>query len=124
MAKNMTPAMIDGGLTKMNTCTRISVLTAEPTSIADIANAFPTGLRLSTTTLTGGDFTLANGDVSGRKSTVAQKTGVAITATGTATHVAIDDGTDWIVTTCTPQALTSGGTVTIPAWKREIAAAT
>jgi hypothetical protein len=124
MAKNMTDAMIDGGLTKMNTSTRITVLSGEPTSISDITTAHPTGMQLATTSLTGGDFTLANGDVSGRKSTVAQKTGVSITATGTANHVAIDDGTDWIVTTCTSQALTSGGTVTIPAWKREIADAT
>lgn len=117
MAKNMTNAMIDGGLTKMGTCTRITVLSAEPASITDITITY----KLASTTLTSGDFTIADGDVSGRKSTVAQKTGVSITASGTATHVAIDDGTDWIVTTCTSQALTSGGTVTIPAWKREIA---
>ena len=119
MAKNMTSPMVDGGLTKSNTCTRITVLTGEPTVIADIT----TNMKLATTTLTGGDFTLANGDVSGRKSTVAQKSSISITASGTATHVAIDDGTDWVVTTCTSQALTSGGTVTIPAWKREITAA-
>lgn len=117
MAKMMTDAMIDGGLTKHGTNTRVTVLTGEPTSITDIT----TTMKLATTSLTGGDFTIANGDTSGRKSTVAQKTGVSITASGTATHVALDDGTDWVATTCTSQALTSGGTVTIPAWKREIA---
>ena len=117
MAKLLTDAMIDGGLDKVATCTRITVLSAEPASIADIT----TNYKLATTTLAGGDFTKANGDVSGRKTTVAQKTGVSITASGTATHVAIDDGTDYVVTTCTSQALTSGGTVTIPAWKLEIA---
>lgn len=120
MAKNMTSAMIDGGLTKMGTCTRITVLSAEPLSITDITTTY----KLASTSLVGGDFTIANGDVSGRKSTVAQKAGISITSSGTATHVAIDDGVDWIVTTCTSQALTAGGTVTIPAWKREIAAAT
>lgn len=117
MAKAMTAAMNDGGLTKHGTCTRETVLSGQPTTITDIT----TTMKLASTSLTGGDFTIANGDTSGRKSTVAQKTGVSITATGTATHVAIDDGTDWVVTTCTSQALTSGGTVTIPAWKREIA---
>lgn len=117
MAKMMTDALIDGGLTKMGTMNRITVLSAEPASIADIT----TNYKLATTSITTGtDYTLANGDSSGRKSTVAQKTGVSITATGTATHVALDDGTDWQVTTCTSQALTSGGTVTIPAHKREI----
>ena len=120
MAKNMTTAMYDGGLDKMATATRITVLSGEPTSIADIT----TNMKLATTTLAGGDFTKAAVDTSGRKVTVAQKTGVSITATGTATHVAVDDGTDWVVTTCTSQALTAGGTVTIPAWKREINAAT
>lgn len=117
MAKMMTDAMIDGGLDKMILCNRITVLSAEPASIADITTTY----KLATTSLTGGDFTKANGDVSGRKATVAQKTGLSITATGTATHVAIDDGTNFIVTTCTSQALTAGGTVTVPAWKNEIA---
>ena len=116
MPKLMTDAMIDGGLTKMGTCTRISVLSGQPASIADIT----TNLMLATTSLAGGDFTIANGDTSGRKSTVAQKSTISITNTGSATHVAIDDGTDYIVTTCTTQALTAGGTVTIPTWKREI----
>ena len=121
MAKNMTNAMYDGGLTKMNTCTRVTVLSGEPTTMADIT----TNMKLATVAMTSGtDYTLAAGDVSGRKSTTAAKSSVSITASGTATHVAIDDGTDWIVTTCTSQALTSGGTVTIPAWKREINAAT
>ena len=117
MAKIMTNAMIDGGLTAMSACTRISVLSAEPASIADITTTY----MLATTSLTGGDFTIADGDVSGRKDTVAQKASVPISFEGAATHVAIDDGTDYIVTTCTSQMLYAGGTVTIPAWKREIA---
>lgn len=118
MAKLETSAMTDGGLTKMGTCTRITVLSAQPASITDITTTY----KLASTTLSGGDFTLAAGDISGRKSTVAQKATISITASGTATHVAIDDATDYIVTTCTSQALTSGGTVTIPAWKKEISA--
>ena len=115
MSKVETSAMTDGGLTKMNTATRITVCAGQPTSHADI-----TTRRLATTTLSGGDFTLAAGDVNGRKSTVALKATISITQSGTADHVAIDDGTDYIVTTCTSQALTSGGTVTVPTWKKEI----
>ena len=69
------------------------------------------------------DFTKANGDISGRKTTVAAKTGLGIHTTGTATHVATaDDATKVFldVTTCTSQGLTSGGTVDTPAWDHEI----
>ena len=117
MAKLITDAFIDGGLDKFGTATRITVLSAQPASISDITTTY----KLASTTLSCGDFTKANGDSSGRKSTVAQKSSVSITASGTATHVSYDDGTDYAVTTCTSQALTSGGSVTIPTCKLEIA---
>jgi hypothetical protein len=69
------------------------------------------------------DFTQANGDVDGRKHAVAQKADVAIHTSGTADHVAlVDDAQRRLldVTTCTPQALTAGGTVTFPTWDHEI----
>lgn len=78
-------------------------------------------------TLTSGDFTKANGDTSGRKTTLAAKTGLSIHTTGTANHIAtLDDATKALrdVTTCTSQALTSGGTVDTSAFKHEIAAPT
>lgn len=79
------------------------------------------GNSLANVTMTSGDFTLADGDSSGRKVTVAAKSGVSVTASGTATHVALIDGSVVrAVTTCTSQALTSGNTVNFPAWKWEI----
>ena len=58
-----------------------------------------------------------------QKTTVAQQSTVSITNSGTATHVAVITANSTLVdvTTCTSQALTSGGTVTIPAWDHEIA---
>lgn len=124
MAKAMTNAMIDGGLTKRGTCTRLTALTGQPASITDITNK-PTdgvpGKKLATTTLTGGDFTIADGDTSGRKSTLAQKSGISVVDDGTITHVSIDDGTDWEVTTCASLAVLTGNTITIGSHKREIA---
>jgi hypothetical protein len=77
---------------------------------------------LASEVLTGGDFTNADGDVSGRKVTVAQQADVSITATGDATCVVLDDGTVMqYVTTCTQQSLTSSGTVTIPSFDIEFA---
>lgn len=70
------------------------------------------------------DFTKADGDTSGRKVTVAAKSGVTVDVTGTATHIALVRSTDSsvrYVTTCTSQPLTLGNTVNFPAWKIEIA---
>ena len=70
------------------------------------------------------DFTKANGDTSGRKVTMAAKSAVSVASSGTATHVVLartTDSTLRYVTTCTSQALVSGNTVDIPAWKIEVA---
>ena len=76
-----------------------------------------------TMTINTGDFTLADGNTSGRKITVAAKSGVPIDTSGTATHVAlisVSDTTLRAVTTCTSQALTAGGTVDFPAFDWEL----
>lgn len=68
------------------------------------------------------DYTKANGDTSGRKVTVAAKSGVPVDTSGTADHVAICDGTRLLlVTTCTSQVLTAGNTMNFPAFKAEFA---
>lgn len=98
----------------------IYVCSAEPANYAGIA-----AVALADDPLAGGDLTKANGDTNGRKVTVAQQSDIPIDTTGTATHIVIarDAATSELlyVTTCTSQALTSGGTVTIPAWDIEIA---
>jgi hypothetical protein len=119
MAKLETAAMTDGGLTKMGLSVRMVACAGQPTSFSDITARALT----SPVTLAGGDFTLAAGDVSGRKSTVGAKPTISIATSGTADHVVIHDNvSEYIVTTCTSQALTAGGTVSFPAWKKEIAA--
>ena len=120
MGKLATNAFIDGGLLAIDNCTRITVLSAEPASITDITTTY----KLATGPLTAGDgngdYVIADGDTSGRKLTIAQQADLSITASGDATHVAIDDRTDYYVTTCTTQTLTAGGTVTVGSWKIEI----
>jgi hypothetical protein len=69
-----------------------------------------------------GDFTYADGDVSGRKATVAAKNNQNITASGDAEHVVLIDSTGpevLYITTCTLQTLTNGNQVSIPAWDIE-----
>lgn len=117
MAKAATDGFIDGGLDAIALSTALNICTAEPISIAECDSLS----LIPAHTLAGGDFTLAAGDVSGRKITLAQQAALSIDVSGLATHVAINDGTDFYVTTCTSQSLTSGGTVTSPAWDIEIA---
>jgi hypothetical protein len=99
---------------------RLYVLTAEPADLAAI-NASPSPILASVKVDTS-DFTKANGDASGRKVTVAQQSSLPIVKSGTATHIALASPSALLyVTTCTDQALTSGGTVTVPAWDIEVA---
>jgi len=115
MAKAITAGLVDGGLNAIAACTNYTVCSAEPAAYADIAaNA------LASTTITGADFTIAD-YVGGRQITIAGQSNMNVTTSGTATHVVIDNGTDWLVTTCTSIALTSGGTVTTPDWVHQIA---
>jgi hypothetical protein len=68
-----------------------------------------------------GDYVIADGDASGRKLTVGQQADVDIDVTGTALHVVLSlAGTIHLTTTCTSQALTDTGTVTIPSFKIEL----
>lgn len=116
MAKVITDNLLDGGLDAIATCVEMNVCAGQPTSFADIA-----ARSLAAVAIDSGDFAKANGDTSGRKVTVAQQANISITSSGTADHVAIDDGVDdYVVTTCTSQGLTAGGTVTVPAHDHEI----
>jgi hypothetical protein len=119
MAKSVADAVLDAALNVIKTTgVLVTVCNAEPTTYAQASATFKLADVASTST----DFTIANGDTSGRKVTVGQFSAVPVDTTGTATHIAICSGSALLyVTTCTSQALTSGNTVTIPAWKIEIA---
>lgn len=118
MAKYLNPTQVlDGLLDKIAAGTVMTVCSQEPTSRTEAVTTY----MLASETLTSGDFTKAAGDVSGRKVTVAEQANITISNSGTATHVAICDGSNLLaVTTCTPIALVATNEVTIPAWKTEV----
>ena len=133
MAKTVNTVILDAALNVLKTgitgngpANRQVVCTAQPLTYAE-ANAT---YMLVNVAMAGTDFTLANGDGAGttpRKSTMTAKSGVSVTNTGTATHVALIDTVNLVlleVTTCTSQALTAGNAANIPAWKIEIGAPT
>lgn len=120
MAKTLSDAVIDGAL-DVAAGDQISVCTTQPTTYTEAVTTYKLAIS---TAVAGGDFVNADGDTSGRKMTVAAQTAVAIDTTGTALFVAITNlsGTLLkVVTTCTSQLLTSGGTVDIGTFKLEIA---
>lgn len=102
---------------------RITVCSQQPTTYTEGNSTYALADVTTTEGTGGGDFSIANGDTSGRKLTVAQQADVPIDASGTATHVAlldVDNSKLLAVATCTSQALTSGNTVTIPAFDIEV----
>lgn len=120
MGKFASAEVLDGSLAVVSMATRLVALSGQP---ADFAAA--NGGRLAEAVLAGGDFTLAAGDISGRKVSIAAKSGLAVIAAGTADHVALLDAANsrlLYVTTCPAQALVAGGTVSIAGWSVEIGA--
>ena len=117
MAKWQIDLMLDAALDYISSnAVELYVCTGQPANYAGIAALALTGAAVPTFQAN------ANGDVSGRKLTVDSEVDIPITATGDATHIVLASATVLLyITTCTTQNLTSGGTVTTPAWDIELA---
>ncbi len=122
MAKWNADAVLDAAAV-IATADRMFVCKAQPTDYADAASTED----LATITLTAGDgngdFVIAD-DTSRRKVTIAEQAGATVDHSGNGAHIALGvSGTTTLlyVTTCTSQALTAGNTVTVPAWKVNVA---
>jgi len=101
----------------------------EITVCSDNLSATPTYAECHTTymlvthAMTSGDFTVGDGDTSGRKVAVAEQATVTITNSGTAAQICLlrTGGSEVLyVTTCDTQALTAANQVTIPTFDIEI----
>lgn len=124
MAKSVNDVVLDAALDKIATADIITICTTEPTTYAEATATNKLADMAVTPGHGNGDFTKADGDVSGRKLTIAQQDDLVIDASGTAAHVALCDSatsTLLYVTTCSNQPLVNPGFVTIPAWKIEFA---
>lgn len=122
MAKFAHDDVLDGSPNVVkNNATRICVCSAQPTTYTEAITTYMLAIK----TITSADFTgPANGDTSGRKLTSNAHSGVSITNSGTATHVALCDSANsklLYVTTNTSHALIAGNTTNIPAWDIEFA---
>lgn len=120
MGKRVHSDVLDGALGIVRgSATKMVACSGEPGSFS----AADGSLKLAEVAMGASDFTLGDGASSGRRATVAQKSGVAVAATGTANHVALLDAVNsrvLYVTTCTPQSLTQGQEITFGSWAVEI----
>jgi hypothetical protein len=118
MAKFAADSVLDALLDKVATSTTLTVCSAQPTTRTEAVTTY----KLADVVIDSGDFTKANGDTSGRKVTIGAQSDIDVDASGTASHVALCDGTDllYVTTLTTTQVLTSGNTVTVPAWDIEV----
>lgn len=119
MGKSVHNDVLDDALDRVATATRLDV-TSDAGTPADLTNS------LANVTLTAGDgngdYVVGEGDTNGRKIAVAEQADITITDTGTALHIVLSlGGTILLTTTCTSQALTAAGTVTVPTFDYELA---
>lgn len=118
MAKFVPDATLDSMLAVITAnVDRLDICSTQPTTYAEATSTYSLGNKALA-----GAWSSANGDVSGRKITCAQQTGVSIGTSGSAQHIAGTDGTAtlYFVTTCTTQSVTSGNTATINTFDIEI----
>jgi hypothetical protein len=84
-------------------------------------------VTLGTIAFTASDVTLGAGGAAGsRRNTYAAKSGISVTASGTANHVCLVSGSVLleVTTLSNPQAVTSGNTMNVASWTRDINEAT
>lgn len=102
---------------------RMTVCNATPTTYTEAVSTF----KLAVTNVSGADFTgPADGDTSGRKITIGQKTNVAVSTTGSANSVALVETSGggkllYVTEVSATQQLVGGNTMTFNSWKVEIA---
>jgi len=126
MAKVVHDDVLDALLNAIaNNGNELHINSAQPTNYTEASDTYQ--LASSTGLATGdgnGVYTLADGDVNGRKLTIAEQVDLIVDNGGSATHVSICDSVNskvLLVTTCSMQNLTAGNTVTVPSFKDEIA---
>lgn len=118
MAKSVHNDVLDAGLNEIiNNANQLALCSQEPTTRNEALVTY----RLASVAITPGNFTLQDGGVSGRRATVAALADIAISQTGTGTHLALVDDTRLIfVTTCENQLVTAGNLLDLPTWDVEM----
>lgn len=117
---SLADVVFDASLDKFAEASQVAVCTAEPSNYSEIA-----AVQLLSFAVTpgngNGDFTHANGDASGRKTTVTAQPATNIDTSGDAAYLAYHDGAELKGTNDVPlQTLTAGGTASLAAHDIEL----
>lgn len=118
MARIISDSTLNAALTHIqNNAESLILIDGAP---ADRAAALTNAL--ATHAVTSGDFSLANGDFSGRKLVTAAQTGISVSDSGTYNHAVIVSSTEIlaVLEADTPRALVNGDTVNLAAFDIEI----
>jgi hypothetical protein len=110
----MPTAIIDLMLDVLAAATELCICSTEPTTYTQAHTTY----MLAAHVLTGGDFSKAAGDTSGRKLVLAAQNGFSVTNDGNAQHYALTitgSSTLLLVCTLTAQQVYSGNTINFPA---------
>lgn len=123
MGKKADNSVIDAALNVIAGSIQEILCEGEPADFTDATTLKGSGGKgLAIVSTDPGDFAIADGDVSGRKVTVAAQTGVPVTgADGTGNHIALVSGSVLLYVTTSPDhAVSNGGTVDIGQWDAEL----
>ena len=121
MAKGVDDSVFDAALDLIATSTIMTMCSQQPTTRTEAITTY----MLADVTMTpgdgNGDFTISNGDASGRKLRVTAQAGEAVTNSGAGTYIALCDGSTLLCwTSCTSIDVLDSGTVDFPAWDYEL----
>ena len=120
MGKSVHNDVLDAALQYIeDNATELVICSAEPTTYTEAHTTYALGDKAAPT-FTGP----AEGDVSGRKTTVDAVAGATVDASGTASHVALTNIAGvkllYVTTISAPQAVVAGNTFNLAAWDIEI----
>lgn len=118
MGKWVANEVLDGALQVLSQATHMVVLEGQPANYAAAVAG-----KLAEVSVASADFSFLAGDVSGRKVSIAGKSGINVLTGGIARHVALLDtaGSRLLyVTTCPDQALAAGAQLSLDTWSVEI----
>lgn len=118
MAKWCNDDVLDAALDEIaDNCNLMTVCNAQPTTRVEAVVTF----ALGDVAMVAGDFTIGNGDTSGRKLTIGQKDWMEIDVSDTGIYIALVDAARLLyVVPCTSVSLTAGEFWSVPAWEIEI----
>lgn len=112
MAKGLINAVLDAGCIETATCTQIDVV-SDVSTPTDLTNSLA-----DTAMIAGdgnGDYTIADDPTNGRRLTMAAKSSITVTASGTPRHIVLSlGGVIKAYTACTGDDLVIAGQVNIP----------